>query len=162
MGRFWQEDLFRSAGVAELEGVVAKTLAGDVEVQLVGAAWGRTDALHTAVDALRPDRLTILLYHMPDEMESIPPGKVDLYLAGHTHGGQVALPLYGAMLTLSRLGKRFEGGMYRVGDTWLNVSRGIGMEGGRVPRVRFCSRPEVVLIEIHPAGSVRRGVKGEP
>jgi len=76
---------------------------------------------------------------------------VDLYCAGHTHGGQVALPFYGALVTFSKYGKRFETGLYRVGETRLYVSRGIGMEGGKIPRVRFCSRPEVTVIEIHPA-----------
>ena len=47
-------------------------------------------------------------------------------------------------------GKRYEAGLYRVGETRLYVNRGIGMEGGRVPRVRFCARPEVTVIAIHP------------
>jgi predicted MPP superfamily phosphohydrolase len=38
-----------------------------------------------------------------------------------------------------------------VGRTQLYVNRGIGMEGGRIPRVRFCSRPEITVIEVHPA-----------
>jgi predicted MPP superfamily phosphohydrolase len=38
-----------------------------------------------------------------------------------------------------------------MGDTWLYVNRGISMEGGRVPRVRFWARPEVTVIEIRPA-----------
>jgi predicted MPP superfamily phosphohydrolase len=80
--------------------------------------------------------------------------RVDLFLAGHVHGGQVALPFYGALLTLSRFGKRFERGLYPDADGFgfpLYVSRGIGMEGGAMPRVRFCSRPELALIELVPA-----------
>jgi predicted MPP superfamily phosphohydrolase len=66
----------------------------------------------------------------------------------------VALPGYGALITLSRFGKRFERGLYPDADGFgfpLYVSRGIGMEGG-APRVRFASRPEVALIELMPAG----------
>jgi predicted MPP superfamily phosphohydrolase len=74
-----------------------------------------------------------------------------LFLAGHVHGGQVALPYYGALLTLSKFGKRFERGLYPDADGFpMYVSRGIGMEGGRAPRVRFCARPEVALIELVP------------
>jgi predicted MPP superfamily phosphohydrolase len=69
---------------------------------------------------------------------------------GHTHGGQIALPLYGALITFSKYVKRYEAGLYREGETWLYVNRGIGMEGGPVPRVRFWARPEVTVIEISP------------
>jgi hypothetical protein len=78
--------------------------------------------------------------------------KVDLYCAGHTHGGQVALPLYGALITFSKYGKKYEAGLYREGETWLYVNRGIGMEGGSTPRVRFWAPPEVTVIEVSPPG----------
>ena len=61
------------------------------------------------------------------------------------------LPFYGAIITRSRLGKQFEAGAYKVGTTWAYVNRGIGMEGGLVPRVRFLTPPEVTVIEITPA-----------
>jgi predicted MPP superfamily phosphohydrolase len=60
-------------------------------------------------------------------------GRANLYLAGHTHGGQVALPFYVALVTLSRFDKKYESGLQRVGNTYLYVSRGIGMEGGPAP-----------------------------
>ena len=93
----------------------------------------------------------MLLYHYPDMIEEAAGPKLDLYLCGHTHGGQVALPLYGAMITLARHGKKYESGRYTVGGTTLYVNRGIGMEGGRVPRVRFCARPEITVLDIVPA-----------
>lgn len=79
----------------------------------------------------------------PDGSTSIAPGTPT--------GGQVALPFYGALVTLSRFGKRYEAGLYRVHDTWLYVNRGLGMEGGWAPRVRFCARPEITVIELAPA-----------
>ena len=90
---------------------------------------------------------SIFLHHYPDEIYEVA-GKVDLYCAGHTHGGQVALPLYGALITLARYGKKFESGLYSVGATHLYINRGIGMEGGISPRVRFWSRPEITVYEI--------------
>jgi predicted MPP superfamily phosphohydrolase len=93
------------------------------------------------------EAFSIFLYHYPDEIHSVS-GKVDLYCAGHTHGGQVALPVYGALLTLSRFGKQFESGLFEVGGTTLYVNRGIGMEGMRAPRVRFFARPEITVYEI--------------
>jgi predicted MPP superfamily phosphohydrolase len=78
--------------------------------------------------------------------------RIDLFCAGHVHGGQVALPFYGALVTLSRFGKQYERGLYHVGSMFMYVSRGIGMEGGVAPRVRFCSRPEITVIDLVPAG----------
>jgi predicted MPP superfamily phosphohydrolase len=43
-------------------------------------------------------------------------------------------------------------GLYRVKGTWLYVSRGLGMEGGHAPRVRFLARPEVTVLDLVPAG----------
>jgi predicted MPP superfamily phosphohydrolase len=89
-----------------------------------------------------------LLYHTPDLIETASELGVDLYLAGHTHGGQVRLPWLGAIFTASRYGKRYEMGSYRVGRTQLYVSRGIGMEGLGTPRVRFLCPPEIVELEL--------------
>ena len=61
------------------------------------------------------------------------------------------MPFYGALVTLTTTGKQFEAGLYHVGQTTAYVNRGIGTEGGFVPRVRFCARPEVAVIELVPA-----------
>ena len=83
-----------------------------------------------------------LLHHTPDLVEQVP--SAALYLAGHTHGGQVSLPGFGALVTLSRYGKRFERGMSRVGATTVYVTPGIGVEP--IVPVRFGVRPEVSLL----------------
>lgn len=93
----------------------------------------------------------ILLYHCPepDIIDAKYAPRIDLMVAGHIHGGQVALPLYGALATLSRFGKQFEQGFYADAQGLpLYVSRGIGMEGGDMPRVRFAARPELAVIEL--------------
>ena len=91
-----------------------------------------------------PGAFTMLLYHTPDLMPQASTLGVDLYLAGHTHGGQWRLPGFGALLTSSHYWKRYESGHYREGDTHLYVSRGLGMEGFGTPRARFFCPPEVV------------------
>lgn len=89
----------------------------------------------------------IFLYHTPDLVQEVP--AADLYLAGHTHGGQIALPFFGALVTLSRHGKRFERGLRRVGRTTLYVNPGIGVEP-LVP-LRLGVRPEVTLLRLGSA-----------
>ncbi len=92
----------------------------------------------------------VLLYHTPDLIETAAAHNVSLYFAGHTHGGQVRLPFYGAIITFSDYGKMYEMGEYHVGPTTLYVSRGLGMEGLGLPRVRFLCPPEIAVMELAP------------
>ncbi len=96
----------------------------------------------------RPERFTILLYHSPDLAPDAADMGVDLQLSGHTHGGQVRLPLYGALYAGSLYGKQFEMGRRALGTLTLYVTRGIGLEGKGAPRVRFLCPPEIVLWEL--------------
>jgi predicted MPP superfamily phosphohydrolase len=116
-------------------------------LHLVGLPY-RDDATGAAAERLlsriRGPGWRILLYHTPDLAEEVP--SADLYLAGHTHGGQIALPFYGALVTLSRHGKRYERGLRRNGNTLVYVNPGIGVEP-MVP-LRIGVRPEVTLLTL--------------
>lgn len=90
----------------------------------------------------------IFLYHTPDLAPEASQLGFDLQLSGHTHGGQVRIPLYGALYAASLYGKKFESGRRQVGDMTLYVSRGIGLEGGGAPRLRFNCAPEIILWEL--------------
>jgi uncharacterized protein len=94
----------------------------------------------------------VFLYHSPELMPQVADYGLDLYLCGHTHGGQVRLPIIGPLLTSSQLGRQFVMGIYRIGRTHLYVSRGIGLEGLSAPRVRFKAPPEVTLVIMHARG----------
>jgi len=102
-------------------------------------------SLREALASAPGEDMTVVLYHSPDLMPEMAGADVDLYLAGHTHGGQIRLPFYGAVLTSSRYGKRYEMGHYQEGKTHLYVARGIGVEGMGAPRARFLCPPEIVL-----------------
>ncbi len=101
------------------------------------------------------DRFSILMYHRPSLAKEEYLGVFDLYLCGHTHGGQIRLPLYGAVITLAEYGKEFEAGMYTEGHTQIYVNRGYGFEGGNwwIPKVRFMCRPEIAVFEITGTGT---------
>ena len=154
---YWgREELFGGTGVRELNGEAVKVEAAGTSLWVAGAAYASTEKIQGALRGVPPGAFTILLYHTPDEILDVAAaGRVDLYCAGHTHGGQVALPLYGALVTLSKFGKRYESGLHREGDTWLYVNRGVGMEGDPAPRVRFFARPEVTVIELAPPAAAR-------
>lgn len=115
-----------------------------------------------ALRHLQSDLFNILLFHnteLADYLEKIP---VDLYLCGHTHGGQIALPLWGALVTQSVHGKTYEAGLYRKGHFFIYVNRGIGMTGGWAPRVRFLAPPEITVFDIVPEDSNPKTKTSEP
>jgi predicted MPP superfamily phosphohydrolase len=150
---YWSHlDLFGSTGVLELNGEAVRIDVGGNPVWVAGVPVDSERQIGAALRTIPQGELRVFLYHYPDEIREASRQKADLYCAGHIHGGQLALPFYGALVTLSRFGKRFESGLFRFNRTWLYVNRGIGMEGGRIPRVRFCARPEVTVIDVRPAG----------
>lgn len=104
------------------------------------------------VRRLQGDRYCILMGHAPDFMMSVIRDglAVDaLMVAGHTHGGQVQIPGFGPLVTLSSVPRWLAGGgTFRRGDTWLCCSRGIGMERGQAPRIRLFCRPQLMLLEL--------------
>ena len=110
---------------------------------------GRLARLTSAAPADAPQ---LLIYHSPELMPEAAEHEIDLYVCGHTHGGQVRLPFVGPIFTSSQLGRRFVMGLYKIGRTTLYVSRGIGLEGLSAPRVRFMCPPEMTLITIMPNG----------
>lgn len=95
--------------------------------------------------------LRILLAHAPDQFGWARRHDFDLILAGHNHGGQIRLPLLGAILAPSISGVRYAGGTFRRENTVLHVSRGTG---GLTP-FRWNCTPEIALLVLGP--SVGRG-----
>ena len=95
----------------------------------------------------------IIISHAPDFVDALPE-PMDLVLAGHTHGGQVVLPFLGPPHTAMRLPRRYAGGLNDYRGTPLHVSRGVGMERGFAPPVRFLCPPEVCIVDVRlPAGA---------
>jgi uncharacterized protein len=96
-----------------------------------------------------PNEPIVLMCHGPDYADRLlthPAGQaVDLMLSGHTHGGQIRLPLLGA-LVLPPMGRKFVEGWFQLGRMQLYVNRGIGTIG--VP-LRFDCPPEITLFTLH-------------
>jgi predicted MPP superfamily phosphohydrolase len=145
---FTRLDRFGGTGAIELDGTPVRVQVAGNDIWINGLPIGTTKNFADVMRMVPENAYRIFLFHFPDYIEEMQRDRVDLYLAGHTHGGQVALPLYGALITCSPRGKEFEGGLYRLGQTILYVNRGIGMEGGVAPRVRFCARPEITVFDI--------------
>ena len=105
--------------------------------------WSGRPDLNLALKDLTPGIPTILLMHEPDFADTFSLDKrVSLQLSGHTHGGQVRIPILGAP-ALPEYGKKYDSGLYRVNEMWLYTNRGIGVIG---PPVRLNCRPEITEI----------------
>jgi len=104
------------------------------------------------------DAVTVLVSHRPAAVYDVTPGAVDLVVAGHTHGGQVAIPFYGPPSHDSAVPRSVAaGGLHEVNDTAIYVSTGVGMRREAAPQVRFGVRPSVGIIDLVPADSVHGG-----
>ncbi len=97
-------------------------------------AAGVTAATH------RPFR--ILLSHSPDQIGWARRGDFDLMLAGHTHGGQIRLPIIGPLVGESRFGVKYCGSLFYEQPTLLHVSRGVSA----LQNLRINCRPELVKL----------------
>ena len=92
----------------------------------------------------------ILLSHRPDAVLQLEPEtRVDLVVAGHTHGGQVQLPLLGPLTIASRVPRDVgAGGLHDLDGRSIYVSRGVGAERGQAPRLRLGAPPEVAVLSL--------------
>lgn len=148
-------DVVRWRDVELFSGVATELLSDrplvlDNHLALCGAPYGSAELVESCLSAAPKGAFTLFAYHSPDLIEDLQ-HRPDLYLAGHTHWGQVRLPFYGALLTFSRHDKKYEAGRYEVDGTTLVVSRGVGFEPG-FPQVRFLCRPQVVRVELVGTG----------
>lgn len=94
--------------------------------------------------------IRVLVAHRPDAVLDLRPGSwVDLTVAGHTHGGQIVIPGFGPLLTLSNVPRRVGGGgLHRVAGNWIYVSTGVGLERRQAPQVRLFCRPSVGILDL--------------
>ncbi|HVR70592.1 MAG TPA: hypothetical protein VMT87_07070 [Vicinamibacteria bacterium] len=115
-----------------------------------GTSRGRRPARTTEVLASCPPAdVSFVMGHRPDFVANlVGREQVGFALAGHTHGGQVVLPLFGPPLTLSRLPRRFAADLNVYEGIPLHVSRGVGMERGTAPQIRFLCPPEICVLDV--------------
>jgi predicted MPP superfamily phosphohydrolase len=108
----------------------------------------QTPDLGAALAQVPPQATVILLSHSPDFVDQVRDPRVALMLSGHTHGGQVNLPLLGPLIVPSTHGVKFAAGLVREGNLQVYTNRGVGMA---VLPLRFRCRPEVTLLTLHAA-----------
>jgi uncharacterized protein len=142
--------LLSSDGWRDLTNLREETDLGDLRVELLGL-----DDAHIRRQDLRvaprrsPSRFGIAVMHSPDSAPEIAACGYPFVVAGHTHGGQVRLPLVGALVTNSHLPRRLVSGLIRMGGSFVHVSPGLGTS--KYAPFRFLCPPEATLLELRRA-----------
>lgn len=145
------------AGLQVLEDTAIRvsTPAGPLWIAGVSDLWtARHDvgrALRSVTDTVTP---VLVITHNPDIFPDVP-ARPFLTLAGHTHGGQVRLPLIGSPIVPSRFGQRYAMGYVREGGRSLFVTTGVGTSG--IP-VRFGVPPTISVVNVRGTGAVTAAV----
>ena len=141
--------ILESAGIKLLENETKLIERYGRRLCLVGQPCESKVSLKAILREQQEDDYTIFLHHMPaglDELGRLDPSEhVDLFLCGHTHGGQVCVPFWGAVVTESKYHKKYERGLYCVNNVRMYVNRGLGVS---VLPIRFLARPEVAVIDL--------------
>lgn len=137
----------RGSGVEELQNDVRTVRRGSAELHVAGiddVMEGRS-RLDLVLRKLPDSGAAVLLAHEPDFADvSAATGRFDLQLSGHSHGGQVGIPLL-RRLILPPMSQRYTSGLHRVGGMWQYTNRGLGFVKARL---RFLCRPEITVLTL--------------
>jgi len=140
-------DCLREGGVTPLINGLRTLRRGDAELHVAGiddVMEGRS-RLDLVLDEVPGSGAAILLVHEPDFADiAAATGRFDLQLSGHSHGGQVRVPLLGRAI-LPPFSQRYTRGLHRVGAMIQYTNRGIGSVDARL---RFMCRPEITTLTL--------------
>lgn len=147
--------ILAGSSIVTLTNEVVEVSVGDRRILLGGTPLNHWSEESLAVlDELQvtpgEDTMRMLMAHRPDIVLDLPSdSRVDLTVAGHTHGGQVVVPGLGPLVTASKVQRHVaRGGLHEVSGNQIYVSTGVGLERGQAPQVRLFSRPSVGIIEL--------------
>ena len=122
-----------------------ETEAGPLWAAGVSDWWTGHHDIKAALARVPDDGTPVLLLtHNPDIFPTVP-SRVTLTLAGHTHGGQVRVPLFGPPIVPSDFGQRFVAGHIVEGGRHLYVATGVGTS---ILPVRFLVPPAVTILTL--------------
>ncbi|WP_432571215.1 metallophosphoesterase [Kineococcus sp. SYSU DK005] len=148
---------FTDAGWVDLDNARTRLAVRDLDLELVGVddPHLRYDRYEDVAGAAAADAdLTIGVTHAPYRrtLDAMTADGAGLLIAGHTHGGQLCVPGYGALVTNCDLPREQAKGLSRWSagghDAWLHVSAGLGTSP--YSPFRFACRPEATLLELVP------------
>jgi len=148
----WITRSLQKTGIEVLRNASTTITSKSDAIKLAGVddLWMRQSDLKRAMKGTRSNETRILLSHNPEILPEAVDRKVDLVLSGHTHGGQVALPVIGAPHMNSYYNGKTIAGHAIEGGTQIYVNRGLGTV---FAPVRLHCPPEITVFELHRAES---------
>lgn len=154
--QWWRmQQILPGTGITPLFNEIADVEVGDRHLRIGGTTItydsGRAQEMVRTLDQEPEDgSIRIVMSHRPDVVDTLPEdSRIDLVVAGHTHGGQIVLPFVGPPVTLSEVPADVaRGGLHEEDGTEIVVSPGVGLVRGQAPQVRFLSRPAIVAVDL--------------
>ena len=143
------EAILRDTDWRLLRDAVATIAVGDDHLHLLGLEDRRppaiTERLPALLAAVPAGGFAVLLAHHPDVFDEAAAAAVPLTLAGHTHGGQLAVPYFPQLNVARLMISRRSVGWFRQDGQYLHVSAGLGVSGQRVRVGMPCEVTEITL-----------------
>ena len=140
-------EMLKLSGIMDLTNAIFTLARGNEHLHLCGVddIWEGDVRLDEVINQLKDESAAILMAHEPDFADtSAGTGRFDLQVSGHSHGGQVVIPFYGAPF-LPYLGQKYPSGLYQIGEMLQYTNRGVGMIN---PYVRLNCPPEITIFTL--------------
>lgn len=136
-------EILDQCNIKRLAGEIETIRVDDARIQLTGIElpWFPQFGVREDLD---PNTFRFLVSHTPDHVYWAAEQGFDMMVAGHVHGGQIQLPIFGAMVAPSKYGAAFANGPFKIGDTAMYVSRGVS----GVEPIRWNCYPEITKITL--------------
>lgn len=154
--RVWQALQQQRIRVLENDAVRVRPNPGELWVAGLADTRDRRPDIDRALAKVPAHAAVLLLSHDPDVFPQVP-SRVSLTLSGHTHGGQVAVPVLRRRWIPSRYGERYAGGHVVEGGRQLYITRGVGSSG---KPVRLGAPPEIAVLKLRPTWAGRASRAG--
>jgi predicted MPP superfamily phosphohydrolase len=141
-------EIIRAAGIIDVNNSVHTLRRGNAMLHFggVNTVYFGQDRLDKVMEKLPAKGCAILLAHEPDFADkSAKTGRFDLQISGHSHGGQVRLPVINRPILFVPMGRKYAQGQYQVKDMIQYTNRGVG---AGFPPVRFNCRPEITVFTL--------------
>ena len=141
-------ETWTAAGFTVLQNEMTELQVGGQSIEVVGLGDIRVDRVdwELAGAQVPPGVFRLLLSHNPDVLLNPERLQYHLLLSGHTHGGQICFPGIGSLVTSTRIGRKYDKGVFKINDSqYVFITRGIGE--GDIP-LRIGSPSEVALLRI--------------
>ena len=153
----WLEEILGECGINLLSNSGSIVECGGQSIFLCGVPdlWTEIIVPDLTFASSDPKLLSIVMAHNPDSKDQLREAPWDIMLSGHTHGGELNIPILGATPFAPVKDRRFIRGLYEWEGRQLHITAGVGTLVGR-----FNCRPEVSILDLTPLVGIEERLIG--